>query len=98
LLEDAAFLGLAARLAKRLLYLADSNGEPAPGGGVRINMHLTQEELGKMLGKTRESIGKELKRWQRNGLISVRYGSIVIRDRERLLALVEAAETDAQER
>jgi CRP-like cAMP-binding protein len=92
LLEDSAFLGLSARLAKRLLHFADTHGEPT-AGGTRINLHLPQEELGKMLGKTRESIGKQLKRWQHSGLVDIKYGSIVIRDRARLQDLVEAAET-----
>jgi CRP/FNR family cyclic AMP-dependent transcriptional regulator len=91
LLEDAAFLGLAARLAKRLLYLAERHGQPAPGG-TRIDLHLPQEELGRMMGATRESIGKQLKRWQRGGLVEVKYGSIVLRDRQRLRDLVDAAE------
>jgi CRP-like cAMP-binding protein len=91
LLEETTFLGLAARLAKRLLYLAESHGRQEPGGTL-IDLHLPQEELGRMMGKTRESIGKQLKRWQRSGLIAVKYGSIVIRDRARLQDLVDAAE------
>jgi CRP-like cAMP-binding protein len=89
LLEDSAFLGLSARLARRLLYLAQTHGEPVEGG-TRIALHLTHEELGKMLGKTRESIGKQLKRWQRAGLVNVRYGAITIRDRARLQDLADS--------
>ena len=92
LIEDIVFLDLAARLAKRLLMLAAVHGEPSPGGGVRIALRLPQEELGRMVGASRESVGKQLKRWQRSGLLELRYSRVVLRDPRALEEIVAAAE------
>lgn len=69
LLEDTVFLRARARLAKKLLALADSYGRPAPGG-VRIDLSVSQGELGTMVGTTRETVAKEMMRWKRRGILS----------------------------
>ena len=87
IIEDTIFLDIPRRLAKRLLTLADRHGESFEGGYL-IHIRLSQEELGHMLGATRESVNKGLKSLQKLGAISYDDGRIVIRDLERLESLV----------
>ena len=47
--EDSLFMDLPARLAKRLLTLAETHGEPVDGAGTRIEFPLSQQELAKEL-------------------------------------------------
>lgn len=85
-IDDAALLPLPARLAKRLLDLSRVYGEETPQGR-RIELHLPQEDLGRMLGASRQSVSKELKRWEAQGWIGVEYGKVMIRDEAALLQL-----------
>jgi CRP/FNR family cyclic AMP-dependent transcriptional regulator len=75
---DVAFLDVPARLARCLLRLADSAGEPLPGGGLRIGRRLTQTELGGLIGATRESVNKWLRQFERQGLIRSQGGTIAV--------------------
>ncbi|HEV8636291.1 MAG TPA: Crp/Fnr family transcriptional regulator [Chloroflexota bacterium] len=68
---DVAFLDVPARLARRLLDLAASDGEAAGDGAVRIARKLTQSELAGLIGATRESVNKWLSHYQRQGLVRV---------------------------
>ncbi|MGH0036350.1 MAG: Crp/Fnr family transcriptional regulator [Myxococcota bacterium] len=86
-IEDAVLKDLPSRLAKRLLELAGDHGAAGADGGVRIELHLPQEELAAMLGATREAIGRHLKRWERDGHIALAYGRITLLDRAALAAL-----------
>ena len=86
--EDSLFMELPARLAKKLLILAETYGEPVDGGGIRIGFLLSQEELGKMTGVSRESVNKLMRNWQEDGLVAVSHGRVTILDQERLKALV----------
>jgi CRP/FNR family transcriptional regulator, cyclic AMP receptor protein len=90
-IEDAVFLHLPARLAKRLISLAEVHGKPDPKG-VRLAFKLSQQDLAHMIGATRERVNKELGLWREQGLITVEDGMIVICQPEKLQALV-AAET-----
>lgn len=76
-MEDTLFLGLPARLAKKLLSLAEQYGRPAQDG-VRIDMHLSQSELGTMVGTSRESVNKQMRAWEEAGLVRSTRGSITL--------------------
>jgi CRP/FNR family transcriptional regulator, cyclic AMP receptor protein len=89
-IDDAMFLPLSARLAKRLLDLARVYGERTPLGQ-RLDLHLTQEDLGRMLGASRQSVSKELKRWEARGWIGLEYGKVVVCDEAALQELVDRA-------
>jgi CRP/FNR family cyclic AMP-dependent transcriptional regulator len=89
-IDDAAFLPVPLRLAKRLLELSRIYGADTPLGR-RIDLHLPQEDLGRMLGASRQSVSKELKRWEARGWISVEYGKVLIRDAAALQQLVGEA-------
>jgi CRP/FNR family transcriptional regulator, cyclic AMP receptor protein len=64
LIEDAIFLDVPGRLAKRLLDLADRHGRKTDLG-VEIDLKLTQQDLAAMVGATRESVNKHLG-WMRD--------------------------------
>ena len=87
-IEDFSFLDLKARLAKRLVALADSHGEAGPVG-ITIGMRLSQRELGAMMGTSREAVNKQLRAWQEEGLIALKRGSITVIERARLKELVD---------
>jgi CRP/FNR family transcriptional regulator/CRP/FNR family cyclic AMP-dependent transcriptional regulator len=63
-MEDAIFLDVPGRLAKRLLDLADRHGKQTDRG-VEITLKLTQQDLAAMVGATRESVNKHLG-WMRD--------------------------------
>lgn len=86
-IEDTVFLHLPARLAKRLLALAEVHGKPDPKG-TRIAFKLSQQDLAHMIGATRERVNKELGTWRERGLISMGDGMIVISRSDRLRALI----------
>lgn len=88
-IEYEAFLPLPARLGARLLELADAYGD-ATDQGVMIRLHLPQEELGRMLNVSRQTISKELNALRERGCISLEYGRVLIRDRAGLEAVVRA--------
>ncbi len=88
--EDSA-LGLAPRLAKSLLGLVDQHGKPAPGGAVRIDLNLSQRELGALIGVSRESVNKQLGLWRRQGLVGLERRIIVIRNVSRLRRIADLA-------
>jgi CRP-like cAMP-binding protein len=87
--EDALFMDLPARLAKRLLILAESYGEPAGEAATRIEFPLSQQELAKMTGVSREAVNKLLRSWQSEGLIALDHSHLTILDEARLRRLVE---------
>jgi CRP/FNR family cyclic AMP-dependent transcriptional regulator len=82
-LEDRAFLDISARLAKQLLWLAERYGTRA-GSGVRLDLGLSQQELGDLIGATRESVNKHLREWARSGLLELGRGHLEILDFEAL--------------
>lgn len=82
-LEDALFLEAGPRLARWLLRLAASFGKEVPEG-IRLDIKLSQQQIGNLVGISRESINKHLGDWQRAGHIAVQAGILTIRDREAL--------------
>lgn len=83
LIEDAVFRDTRTRLARRLLMLADLYGTETENG-VRINIKMSQENLGRMLGVTRESVSKEAVFLKYRQAVSFNYGVITIHDRSYL--------------
>ncbi len=75
--EDLSFLTLPVRLAKKLSALAKIYGRPTPQG-VRIGLHLCQQELANLVSTSRESINKQLAVWQGQGLVTMEQGSLTI--------------------
>ena len=81
LVEEAVIAPLTQRLARRLLEL--SQIEPSPMNAATIPggrpIPLTQEELGQLLGKSRQTIAKLLRIWEQDGLVQTDYGRIFIK-------------------
>ena len=86
LLEEALFLEGPSRLAKRLVHLAEAFGKPV-ADGVRIDLQLSQQQLGNMVGMSRESMNKHLRQWREEDLIRIQDGYYVITDLESLREL-----------
>ena len=53
-------------------------------------MKLSQGDIGKLAGASRESINKQLKVWEEDGIISVENGLITIREMDRMEDLCDA--------
>jgi len=82
-LEDVFFLNVAARLAKKLVELAMSNGFREGENGA-IKLSVTQKDLAGMIGATRESVNKELRTLREKNLVSLSGRAILIHDLEGL--------------
>lgn len=70
LVEDAAFLDLPARLAKRLLQLSERYGIKTDEG-VEIDLRLTQQDLADLVGATRVAVNRQLRLYQDRGAIRI---------------------------
>ena len=93
IIEDTIFLDIPRRLAKRLLTLIERHGQ-AVEGGVKIDMKLSQEDLGNMLGATRESVNKGIRALAQRDLISHEGGYIIVHDVDFLERLLGKDEVD----
>jgi biotin operon repressor len=65
-----------------MLRLAYSHGIKDDDGTLHVDT--SHEELGRMLGASRQSISKELKILEQEETVEIRYGKIYIRDLDRL--------------
>lgn len=80
-LSDLLALDAPGRLAKWLLAHADDAG--------RVPLGQSQEALARSIGTTRVTVNRSLRQFARRGLIDVRDGQIVIRDRALLRSMCE---------
>src|SRR5215467_6384140 len=85
-LAEVALLRLPARLAQVILRMA--RNDPNSAADKYFHVQLTQQDLADMVGATRESVNKCLNAWQRQGLIHIAGGQIVVTDRSRLESLI----------
>jgi CRP/FNR family cyclic AMP-dependent transcriptional regulator len=86
--EDGAFLGMAPRVARALLRLAKEYSR-SEGAAVHIDLKLSQQELGGLVGLARENVNRQLRAWHHEGLIRTEHGHIIINDMEGLQAIAE---------
>jgi CRP/FNR family transcriptional regulator, cyclic AMP receptor protein len=84
---EVALLQLPAKLAKSMLRLLDLDRTLAPRK--RPVIHYSQRELANMVGGTRESVNRCLRNWQRNGIVQITEGSIIITNRPALEQMAE---------
>ena len=85
--EDLLFLNLPSRLAKKLLYLSGANEDRVRERAPIIRQ--SQREIGNLVGLSRESINKQLSRWQKESLLTLRDGMIVLDDLDSLREIAE---------
>ncbi len=92
LVEDLNTLPLRARLAKQLNHLVRSYGVPclSQPDAIRISLQLAQEELAQLLGASRQRVNQELKQMEREALIRIEAGGLLVLDRTGLLAVVNS--------
>jgi CRP/FNR family transcriptional regulator, cyclic AMP receptor protein len=88
-LEDALLRDVSCRVARGLLRLARAFGKPVPKG-LRLDIQISQQQLGSVIGITRESVNKVITEWSRAGYLSVDNRYITILDRDALESLTEA--------
>jgi CRP-like cAMP-binding protein len=82
-LEDAMAADLPSRVVGRLRELADDHGVPGPNG-VRLRVPLTQDELARMVGASRESVNRTVGALAARGVVRSGGGRIVITDPDAL--------------
>jgi CRP-like cAMP-binding protein len=92
LVEDLNTLPLRARLAKQLLHLLRSYGVSSLSDSreTRIGLQLAQEELAQLLGASRQRVNQELKAMEREDVIRIEPGGLVVRNRDALMHIVES--------
>jgi CRP/FNR family cyclic AMP-dependent transcriptional regulator len=92
LVEDLNTLPLRARLAKQLNHLLRSYGVPSlsDAKAMRISLQLAQEELAQLLGASRQRVNQELKQMEREHIIRIEPGGLVVLDRDALMLIVNA--------
>jgi CRP/FNR family cyclic AMP-dependent transcriptional regulator len=83
-MEDGAVASLAARLARRLVWLADGYAQSSHGS--RRTVAVSQAGLAEMLSTSRQSINRELRRLESEGLVVIGYSGLEVLDLERLRA------------
>jgi CRP-like cAMP-binding protein len=84
---DSVALPAGARLAKAMMHLAALHSHHVKEG-LRIDLPLSQRELGGMTGLTRESINKHLATWRDAGWVALSGKSLTLRDVGALRSLV----------
>ncbi len=88
--EDRQTMSLPARLAKRLLALAAEHGaRPVIGGPVEIR--LPQQDLADLVGTTRESVNKQLRIWEDEGIVGLGRGRTVLKQPKLLAEIADAS-------
>ncbi len=89
-MEDTLFRNLPNRLARSLLALADEYGVEE-SDGLRIDLKLSQTELGNLVGATREAVNKQMRAFEQEGWLSSESGVVRVHDRGPLEALADPA-------
>jgi CRP/FNR family cyclic AMP-dependent transcriptional regulator len=56
---------------------------------MRIGLQLAQEELAQLLGASRQRVNQELKSMERENVIRIEPGGLVVRNREALMRIIE---------
>jgi CRP/FNR family transcriptional regulator, cyclic AMP receptor protein len=82
-LEDAMAADLPTRVVGRLRELADDHGVPGPHG-IRLRIPLTQDELARMVGASRESVNRTVGALAARGVVRSGGGRFVITDPDAL--------------
>jgi CRP-like cAMP-binding protein len=76
-LGDFAMLDLPGRLARKLLSLASEYGQPA-NGRIRLEIRLSHTDLGRFVGCSRETVNKQMRAWEEEGIVGREGGKIAL--------------------
>jgi len=74
-----SFLNLPARLARILINLGQQYGK-LTGEGIAIGIKLSQEELGNLVGVSRESVNRQIRQWVEMEVLDYTHGTIVLKN------------------
>jgi len=97
-LVETAFLPLRVRCA-RMLHLLMSRYGIKRGDSIEISLKLSQEDLADMIGRTRQSVNKELKVLERQGVLRMAYSCFIIIDVKALTTIaLSEGEVDLPDR
>ena len=78
---------LPGRMAKRLISISEQYGKhPIVGGPVEVR--LPQQDLADLVGTTRESVNKQLRAWEEQGIVELGRGRVVLKRPEALEAVI----------
>jgi CRP-like cAMP-binding protein len=83
LYQDSVFLDVSARLAKFLLGASVEDNRTGQGRRL-LDVQLSQYELGTLVNASRESVNKQLRDWEEQGIVDVNKGKITLLNLERL--------------
>jgi CRP/FNR family transcriptional regulator, cyclic AMP receptor protein len=89
LVEDSIFLNVSTRLARQIVALARAIRPTTDEDDAVATLHLSQHDLARMLGVSREFVGKQLVQWREAGIIELGRRRLTIRDRRALEQLSE---------
>ena len=91
MVEDLMLLGMGARMARALLRLAEEHGKRR-GPTVRLDLKLSQRDLGSYVGLSRENVNRQFKVWRELGILAIHDGHIVILDEAALRCVADEGE------
>ena len=77
------------RVARVLLRMASTAGERLEGGAVRITLPLSRQDIADMAGTVIETAIRAMSKFQRQGLVETREGSIILLQPHLLVAIAE---------
>ena len=77
-LEETVMMQLPARIARRLLALAEDFG---------AELHVSQDDIADFAGTTRETVNRQLQAWRRQGLLDLHRNRVVVRDPAALVSV-----------
>lgn len=83
LVRDLSFKLAPHRLAGLLLKLAGESGRMV-NDGIEVNLAMSRQDLAEVVGTSRETVTRELKKMERAGLIGLDRRLVTITDQERL--------------
>jgi CRP-like cAMP-binding protein len=84
LVGNLSFLNLSARLARVLISLSKHYGKSIPSG-TAISLKLSQEELGNLVGVSRESVNRQIRAWVEADVLEYTHGTLILKKLEILL-------------
>jgi CRP/FNR family cyclic AMP-dependent transcriptional regulator len=97
ILADRMLPNVESRIASVLLRLSGEYGSHC-GAGTRVDLRLSQGQLGALAGTTRERVNRHLGAWSRDGVIAVDEGYLTILDMAALRALAELQTMNTHQR
>jgi CRP/FNR family cyclic AMP-dependent transcriptional regulator len=93
LIEDTLAFKLPSKLAKVLLGMAKEYGQHT-STGININMDISKADLADIIGSTLQRVEDQLTVWEREGIVSLNRGSIIITDPNKLDDLLTRSLSD----